>query len=315
MTPPTPPAPALLDRVRALSPHRRAALAALAGAVLLLLAGLALPWIGGAEADLVSYGRQPSGEGYDLLGSRAGRRGGDGLLLAAIGLAVAVAAVPSLFDRSFPRQRAVLLGGGLLALAWSVLDITEVGQIPAADGTPLDIGPSIGGFVAVLGALLPVAAGMLTPRDRLADRARREALAHRLADRGRTAAAAEILQRLVVSSTDADGAPAVLWRLRLGRVYAEAGLLHQADQAVGDAVAAAERVLADDSEESHLLRVLAARLVAEHDMPGALGRLDELRREAHTGPTHERADDAERVRAGPLALHRDDRTRTGGERR
>ncbi|WP_157080103.1 hypothetical protein [Thermobifida cellulosilytica] len=173
-TEPTPSrGPALVGQVDWTAPPLRAALPAFAGALLLALAGLALPWVSGPHADRVIEA-----------GSHAGREGGIGVLLALYALLAAlVAAAVLLTGRARPAERPILIVGGLLALAWSVLETSEVGAYAYRAG--VSGGPSIGGYVAGIGAVLVTAAGFLAPRDRRADHSNQENLALRWARRGR----------------------------------------------------------------------------------------------------------------------------------
>lgn len=142
------------------------------------------------------------------------------------------------------------------ALAWSVLETSEVGAYAYRAG--VSGGPSIGGYVAGLGAVLVAAAGFLAPRDRRADRRDQENLALRWARRGRLLPAAEVLQRLVTTATPAEDAAGdtLRWRLHLAEILAVLGRFPHAE---------GQRVLAADSEQWHAIRVGAASITGVYD--------------------------------------------------
>lgn len=265
------------------APPLRAALPASAGAVLLAVAGLVLPWVSGRHTDRV----------VDA-GSHAGREGGIGVLLALYALLAAlVAAAVPLTGRTRPAERPLLIVGGLLALAWSVLETSEVGAYAYHAG--VSGGPSIGGYVAGLGAVLVAAAGFLAPRDRRADRRDQENLALRWARRGRLLPAAEVLQRLVTTATPAEDAAGdtLRWRLHLAEILAVLGRFPHAE---------GQRVLAADSEQWHAIRVGAASITGVYDPQRALGSLEQLHQEAlaRWGAASPRVADVEKARASVL---------------
>lgn len=283
-TEPTPSrGPALVGQVDWTAPPLRAALPAFAGALLLALAGLALPWVSGPHADRVIEA-----------GSHAGREGGIGVLLALYALLAAlVAAAVLLTGRARPAERPILIVGGLLALAWSVLETSEVGAYAYRAG--VSGGPSIGGYVAGIGAVLVTAAGFLAPRDRRADHSNQENLALRWARRGRLLPAAEVLQRLITPATPAENAPGdtLRWRLHLAEILAVLGRFPHAE---------GQQVLAADSEQWHANRVGAASITGIYDPQRALGSLEQLHQEAlaRWGAASPRVADVEKARASVL---------------
>ncbi|MDE3723087.1 hypothetical protein PWG71_16980 [Nocardiopsis sp. N85] len=274
---------------------------ALGGSVLVALAGLLLPWVGGPDADRVVHGSRTTPDGVVELGSRAGLQGGDGLLLAFAALVAVLLALLCRFRAPGPAQRTLLTLVGLLMLAWSIVDIADVGRFADAGGGELRLRPSVGGFVSCLGALAVIAAGVLLPLDPETARRRRLLRAAGLADRGRHRDALEEMQGLMARPAPATVDPDGEIRLREGAIHAlmtaMAGQVDRADQAVRAHLELVEGLRGSDPEELHHHRVEAARTIAVYDAAGALTFLDGLRREAHGrwGPGHERSQAADRL--------------------
>lgn len=276
---------------------------ALGGAALVVLAGTLLPWVGGPDAGQVVHGSRIGDAGVVELGTRAGFRGGDGLLLAIAALLTAGLAVLCRFRSPSPSQRVFLVLGGLLVLAWSVVDIAEVGRFADAAGEELGLRPSVGGLVSCLGALAIVAAGFLMPVDADLARFRRMIRAAGASDRGLHRDALEEMQSLLSQPPSVTVDPDGEIRLREGFVHAlvtaAAGDTARADQAVRAHLSLIDSLRGSDPEESHRHRVETARVIAYYEAPGALAFLDGLRREAHArwGPGHERSAEADRLHA------------------
>ncbi|MFL1378417.1 hypothetical protein [Nocardiopsis protaetiae] len=275
---------------------------ALGGAALVVLAGLLLPWVGGPDADQVVRGSRITADGVTELGSRAGR-GGDGLLLAFAALLAALLALLCRFRPPRPAHRVFLILLGALVLAWSAVDIAEVGRFADAAGGELRLRPSVGGFVSCLGALAVVAAGVLLPVDHEAARWRRLLRAAGASDRGRHRDALEESQDLLAHPAPAAVDPDGTIRLRESQVYtlvaAAAGDGARADQAVRAHLELVEALRGSNPEDVHYYRVEAARAISFYNAAGALAFLDGLRREAHArwGPGHERSQAADGLHA------------------
>ncbi|UIX33238.1 hypothetical protein [Streptomyces sp. GQFP] len=239
----------LLDRAARPSRSRLTGSATLLSAAL-LAAGSALPWVAGPDADTVRYGYHETELGDLALGSRLGTAGGDGWITLLLGLAVVVPGLLYLVGRSRSRQRAVLLGAGVLATGWAAVDLAELGTVAGADGTLPRLDPGPGLYLVAAGAVLLLLTGLTAPRSRQQDVLAESARTLALWRTGSYQDALNRQQRLVVKAADVwqGGHPQVLveW-VRLLVMYRRLGFHTNAEDALRNVVATAGvLVLASD---------------------------------------------------------------------
>ncbi|MEU5403381.1 hypothetical protein ABZ348_29300 [Streptomyces sp. NPDC005963] len=137
------------------------------GATGLLLIGSLLPWVSGEGPLSFGWGRHATGR--MALGSRAGLAGGDAVITLLCGAATLVIAAHRAWLGPLRSHRTVLIGSGALAACWAVLNMVEAGRTPTPTGESLDVSPSIGLYLVLLGALLAIGAGVLSRPDPVAE--------------------------------------------------------------------------------------------------------------------------------------------------
>ncbi|ROO52473.1 hypothetical protein EDC02_7400 [Micromonospora sp. Llam0] len=210
-----------------------------AGGGLLLVLGSVLPWVAGPDASAVTYGAVETAAGGSALGSRAGLSGGDAFV-------------------------ALLAGAGVLALAWAMLNHAEIGDVAGPDGARLDIGPGVGVYVALFGALLVLVAAGTAPRDVEHDLRVLARRAERLAQRGLGFEAIE--KQLLLRARRHPGwqDPQITFEvLFLARLYLAVGHVDRAVQLVHDVMGDAQRRFADDEEGQAAATAEASELIGE----------------------------------------------------
>lgn len=253
--------------------ERVPAFAGLGGAAALLLGSL-LPWVSGPDAAGLVYGSATTADGAAALGSRAGLSGGDAVTTLAAALVALAAAVPLLLGVSRRWQRHALLAAGSLAALWCLLDAVEIGGTAGSDGTRLDLGPGIGLFLALLGAIAVIAAGAFAPADPVRDLLAASARNDRRWKRGGVHRdVVEERQRLLLTGARRLGPdhPAVLleW-LDLVEMYAGMGQPQRAMDAARYFLESSDRGLADRPEQRQLHRIAAADAFAVVDPAGTV---------------------------------------------
>lgn len=135
----------------------------------LMVLGSLLPWVGGPDRDSVSYGFASTVFGTDFAGSHLGMKGGDALVTLLAGVALIGVGIFSFW--AWRRSLFVTaLVGGAFGLAWSLLDISEVGDIAGSTGDRLALSPGPGLWIVLLGSLLAITAAMVLGRGDAAPR-------------------------------------------------------------------------------------------------------------------------------------------------
>jgi hypothetical protein len=236
--------------------------AAVVAGVLLIL-GAVLPWVAGPDAAQVATGLVLHDDGSGELGTRVGLAGGDGVVFVLVGVVAVLVGVLVLVDRLRYWQRAALIGGGLLSLAWVLLDAGELGTVVGDDGTALSLSAGVGAYVTGLGAVLCLFAALTIPRDPLhrtmamADRALR-------LENGHIEDAIEELQRSLDRGKRAvPGSPVLLG------YYAALAELQSQDSGEG-AAAAANQTLQWYTTEIEQAFADDPHLLIEHRLLGLL---------------------------------------------
>ncbi|MFY1697028.1 MULTISPECIES: hypothetical protein [unclassified Solwaraspora] len=240
-----------------------AGLAAAGG--LLLLLGSVLPWVGGPDADAVTYGAAATGTG-SALGSRAGLAGGDAFVTLLAGAVAVALAVWYALGRARRWQQVTLAGAGLLALSWAMLNQAEIGDVAGPDGATLDIGPGVGVYVAILAAVLVVGAAVAAPRDVEHDLRVLGQRAEQLVRRGLGFEAVEKQQQLLRRARRRPGwdDPRLTFEaLYLARLYLIVGHVDRGVQLVHEVMAQAPQRFGDDHEGLAAARAEAGDVVAD----------------------------------------------------
>ncbi|MDG4774045.1 hypothetical protein [Solwaraspora sp. WMMD792] len=237
-----------------------------AGGGLLLVLGSVLPWVAGPDAGVVAYGAVETATGGSALGSRAGLSGGDAFVTLLAGLVALVVAGWYGLGRARRWQQVTVAGAGVLALAWAMLNHAEIGDVAGPDGDRLDIGPGVGVYVALFGALLVLVAAGTAPRDVEHDLRVLARRAERLAQRGLGFEAIEKQQQLLRRARRRPGwqDPRLTFEaLFLARLYLAVGHVDRAVQLVHDVMGDAQRRFADDQEGLAAATAEAAELIGE----------------------------------------------------
>ncbi|WP_329014929.1 hypothetical protein [Streptomyces sp. NBC_00690] len=204
-----------------------------AGAGVLLLIGSLLPWVSGDGP--LSFGWAQHATGRMALGSRAGLAGGDAVVTLLVGAAALLVAAHRVWRGPLRGHRTVLIGAGALAACWAVLNMAEAGRTPTPTGESLDLSPSVGLYLVLLGALLAIGAGALSRPDPVAELTLATERAVRLWESGHEVPGLARLQHAVRTWESGVGTahPAFSVALALlGRMYLQIGAPDRAVAAV-----------------------------------------------------------------------------------
>lgn len=238
--------------------HRRAALAMalVGGGGMLLLLGSLLPWVAGPDADHVTYGTVELNSGRTALGSRAGLAGGDAVVTIIASAMALLVATRAAFGRWPSWQRHAAACSGLLAGAWTALDMAEVGETLGSRGEQLDLTAGMGTYVVLAGALAVVAGAYLAPRSWVQDLDTAVWRSVKLERMGRLGESTELAQHVVryaYRRADAQDSSLAFAVVDLALLYHDLGLPDRAAAAVRLALSDQVIRFKNDPQELQLL--------------------------------------------------------------